>query len=781
MYPEIRLPKAVAAAVCLFTVLICSSAVLTARPAPIKSSFEEAFEELPSRHDDKNITGALPRPWADNSSWADVDVRYSRIPEGFDSPGALRVDVDAVRDGRVQVVIPDVKLDGKHFIEITLATRSSTGINATLELRQAGAPYRSYSSTALNARPEWSTQTIRVPPAAADPSSLLMLGLASTGSIEIDAVHLRYLTPEEALGDRDYTGNLLFNSSFADGVPAPWALAGNLKPEDAYVVDSEMIGPTGVPSLRMKSFQDGGRPVAGLTSPFFGKQGHTHTFSFWAKAERPFNLFIRMGPPDATLYRAPFQKEISLTTEWKRHEFTLELPYSSSGFYIARLMTHNEGTAWIDGMMVEAGNQATRFQRPGPGNVELALYPANHYSLFETGETMEARMAIYGDIPSGARIRGLLIDPNGRRHLLDDRPVNAGDFGKTTFPLPEALTEMNGTYLLNMQLIDRSDKLLGKLSELLLHRIRPARHFGELAPDSAFATHVHANAINAEMAKRLGFNAIRSVYSFNWATVYDRGNWNWERTDKFVDNAEAHHLEIMGYFGGVPMQYSHAERNWRSWSHVTSPPLPEYMDNFGDYMERIMSRYEGRIQQWEIYNEPFLAGFFPVDDIDGRPVRGEPELLMMIAHQAMEARERSGTSAKLLWNSGLHYDTGLDFDTALIEKGILDYVDGVTMHQYSNTQLAAPGDRFEQIAKLYRKKIFDDHDMPLWNSEGGRGPILINHYRSFPPEDLQSAAETLADNIVRYYIANLSNQITKVYNYGFFEADSWRPDYTYNN
>lgn len=762
---------------------LLSAAWLAAKPNAHFFDFEEPFKPFAPAGKNKEITGALPQHWSDNSSWAEVGVNYSQISGAYKGNGALRIDVQHVTKGRVQVIVPGIVLDGEHFVEIQIASRSSMGTSASLDLRQAGPPYRGYWNAPLQSRPEWSLQTFRVPPAVTDPSCYFMIAISGSGSIEIDEVSIRYLTPTEALGDRDYTGNLLFSSSFAGGVQAPWALSGNVKREDSYVIDPNEEGPTGVPSLRIKSFSEGGRHEGGITTPFFGKQGETHTLSFWAKAEQPFDLHMRMGPPEEQLWKEPYQKNAEIGTEWKRHSFTLKLPYSSTGYYLARLKTHQSVTFWIDGLMVEAGETMSAFKRPGAGNVELALYPENHYSIFETGKPMRLDLAAYGEIPTGSVVKALIFDPHGEKHLLPDIALERGKIFKTQVELPESLTQANGTYVCNMQIMDRSGRLLGKLSEVLLHRIRPARMLGQFAPNSSFATHVQPNAVNSDMAKRLGFNAIRSVYSFNWTAVYRKGQWVWDYTDYLINNAHNNQLEIMGFFGGVPRQYSHAESTWRNhWWMTTSPPRLEYVGKFGEYAEQMMQRYEGKVQYWEVYNEPFLPGFFPVDEVDGKPVQGKPELLYEIAKSARAAHERSGSSALLLWNGGIHYDTGGPFDKALLEMGILELVDGVTIHNYLGSQVGFPGDPFEKLADVYEEKILLKNPVPFWNSEGGKGPgSLINHYRSYPPENSFNAVDAVSQQLVRYYLANIANGLKKVFSYGFFEVNSWQGDYSYNN
>jgi hypothetical protein len=765
--------------------------------AVIREDFEKSFVPLASATtttQDSAITGALPPDWSEDSAWANVQVAYSALAESpFAGRQSLTIDTTRIVSGRVQLIRP-LTVSPSHFIRLSVAMRSPGHQTVRLQLRQRSIPYRAFAEATFTALPEWGRYEALFPPVPADApkDTALFVGLDSTGHLELDDLTLTYLSPSQALGNKDLTGNLLSTSSWPLGVAAPWAIGGDERPPEALQPDPAVVGPTGLPALRVAPYPwHGNKVIAQLSSPFVGRPGARHTFSVWARSEQPGQtLNLRFGPPSAELYKAPFSRAVTLTREWKRHSITLDLPFCPEGFYLARINTHAEGVFWLDGAQVELGAAPSSHVRTAP--VELALQPVADYGLHLAGEAFTLRLAAWGDLASATSLRGELHDVTGRAFPLP--PVNlppARDvLSVLDLTLPPVSEAPLGSYSVVYTALGADGKPVSRPAEALLHRVAPPIAAGRLAPDSAFGTHIHWKAREAAMVKKLGFNWVRGNYRLSWSDLEPRpGQWTFERADQAVEAVHSARLNILEPLGGVPRWASVASDDWQGgnpgWWRTTAAPRPEHLDGWQEYARRVMERYRDRIDAWEVWNEPFLPSFFVADVVDKRPVRAEATLLVELGRRAAAARVAAGiTATPLLWNTGSHYgDSEAAFDRAAAAAGLLDHVDGVSVHKYTSAPLGFPGDEFARVGTAVRELAGSSPAFArLWNTEGGRGPSeSINFYRTIPPFDQWGRTGNQADHVVRYYVSNLAQGITKVFSYAFYPDDSYTASYSYTN
>jgi len=754
-------------------------------PPGYRSDFEEPFVSYTSPAGaESSISGSLPSAWREDSSWAPVTGVYGKAGNGaFAGTGALSMDIRQVTKGRAQLKLPHVHVSNKYFMFVRMAIRSGSNSSFEVSLRKSGPPYTSYWQSTFSARPEWTVVEALIPPAREDePDGTFMLMMSKPGILELDGFELMYLSPELALGDASYQGNLLHTSSFPLGITAPWAA----KDDGIVYQTTSSKAPTGQPGLILHDTPDGGRRVAGLITPFQGKQGETHTFSLWAKTDEPGKrLHIRMGPPEEDLWKPPFQKDVLLTDKWERYSFTLKLPFSASGFYMAQLMAHDRGDLHVDGLMVEVGETMSPFERTAETELHLKAHQ-NFYALYTENEPFTYDMAVYGDVPgTGLVIRSELIDIYDHRTELPEIALDALPYIEThTLPLED--TRAFGSYVLKSAVFDAEGHQVSRFAEVILHRIRSPRHPDAYVYESPFGVHFKNTPINAAAAKRLGANWVRGNYIVSWAAVEPQpGNWNWSSVESFVRNLEANKLHGLAYLGGVPRWASTADSTWtRSWYRTTAAVSPDKYDEWEEYATRLFRRYGNRITAWENWNEPYWPGFFPMDEVNGQPVRGTPDMFMEQARRVKRAAAKVDPDLELIWNTGFHAQSGAkQFEQELLRQGILEVTDHLSIHGYPTSMMGYPDDYFGK----YLQEIahaFGTYRVPaqIWNTEGGSGPSkIINLYTDSAPRGKRKERHARADFLVRYYISNLSKGIEKFFYYAFFQENTWRKSYTCHN
>ncbi len=772
-------------------IFLCASEDLVGSEMEVRSwDFESEFHEISTPESSQSkISGRMPEGWEDNSAWADVDVAYGPLTNNpYAGEQSFRVDVGGIRTGTVQFRVPSLAVNPERFLRIRMAVRSPNSLPFRVALRQFGPPYKVYWQSTVSAAPEWGVVEMVATPGEVDPEAVLMVSLQTPGVLEIDDFSLTPLTIQEALGGRSFDGNLLPSSSFPLGVAAPWAAGGNEKPAHAYAADPEHPGPSGLPSLRMTSFKDNGRPMLQITTPFVGRPATTHTFSFWAKSDSPGQvLHVRMGAPGETLYRDPWQKNVELTSEWKRYHFIVMLPPSPVGFYICRLTSHEPGTIWVDQLMVEAAAEPGEFQRGAP--VEIALVPESRYGLSFVGDPLRFQIAAFGDLKKVERIQMRVHDLYGNTVELPDVSLSGGgdDLWTETIGLPAECMRAFGSFVVEVTAVDADGGAVSRPAEVLLHRVRKPRYFDQDFEGSLFGVHVTPG--NAPLAKALGFNWVRGNYVLNWSGVEPRpGEWTWEAVDATLAAYRAERLKLLAYLGGVPAWASQASADWKgrnvAWWRMTAAPRVENLDAWQEYARRIFERYGETLKAVENWNEPFLPGFFPVAVKDGVPVRGPASLFHQMAARVQKAATKASYPGKVFWNVGAAYgESERSFDTENVSLGTAGLVDGYTLHRYTNAPLNHPGDRFVADVATIRKTLGPEHDnKPIWNSEGGFGTSdLFNLYRHTPPLGLYEQTNRQADLFVRYFLSNFAAGIEKVFIYAFFDLAEWRPFYSFMN
>lgn len=719
------------------------------------------------------------------SDWEEFTFTCPQTSNPFAGRQALRVEVAAVRRGQVQLRVPDVLVSNTHLLRIRIPVRSEDNPGATLSLRKREAPYTPYWSAPLTARPEWGVAEFMASVRHTDPQAVLMISLNTPGSLELSDLTLEYLTPDQALAHVSFDGNLLHSSSFPLGLSAPWASGANGTTAEHLRADPGVRGPSGLPALRLTPHRYEGRPMIQITAPFTGKPGVTHTFSFWARSEAPgMQIFLRMGPPQEALWRDPWQKIVSLTPEWQRVQFQVTLPPAPDLLYLARITSHDSGTFWVDQVMVEVGDTAGPFQRRGP--VELHAVPAGEWGLHLDDEPIHLRLALTGDTRRAARIRGTLLDLYEEEEPLPDLTLSPDqDPLALQFRLP-ALNRF-GSFLVTFQAETAAGEPLGLPAEVLVHRVRSPRHLHRAAPQSPFGIHVAAIPEAVRMAKRLGFNWNRMHYKFNWTSVQrPDGSWNFDAADRLIAPHREHHLLILTHFGGLPEHRSVLAPHWNgsAWHRFNAAPHRDHLDAFEEYARRLLAHAGDDLQAVEVWNEPFLAGFFVGDIQNGRPVREQPAVLVEMNRRARRAAEAAAYTGLLLWNVGPHYgESERNFDEAVRDLGGTAYLDALSLHRYTNARLGFPGDQFGSDLRIIRE-VFAGQPAAarIWNSEGGHGlSELFNLYRNVPPLRMRMRAEAQASQAVRYYLSNFAAGVEKVILYTMYPMDGWVPNYGYLN
>lgn len=101
------------------------------------------------------------------------------------------------------------------------------------------------------------------------------------------------------------------------------------------------------------------------------------------------------------------------------------------------------------------------------------------------------------------------------------------------------------------------------------------------------------------LAKDGGFNWVKQRFEWRNIEGKGKGQFEWNEPDRILDAAQAHGLKVIARVDNQPQ--------WASQS-ITWPGSgpPDKLSDWTDYLTALATRYKGRIQAYEIWNEPNL-------------------------------------------------------------------------------------------------------------------------------------------------------------------------------
>ncbi len=99
------------------------------------------------------------------------------------------------------------------------------------------------------------------------------------------------------------------------------------------------------------------------------------------------------------------------------------------------------------------------------------------------------------------------------------------------------------------------------------------------------------------LVEDMDFRWVKQIFGWRDIELY-KGGFDWERTDRIVEQVEEHGLKLMVRVDHQP--------NWaREGCSLMGPP--EDMQDLADFLTAVAERYRGRIEAYQIWNEPNLA------------------------------------------------------------------------------------------------------------------------------------------------------------------------------
>jgi Beta-galactosidase len=244
----------------------------------------------------------------------------------------------------------------------------------------------------------------------------------------------------------------------------------------------------------------------------------------------------------------------------------------------------------------------------------------------------------------------------------------------------------------------------------------------------------------------------------SWAyTEPSRGNYNWSNLDAWVKAAQAHGVGLMFSNDLIPAwaaaDQSTCKPTYPGSSVVGCTSMVADVRDWDNFVTALVTRYKGRIAEYELWNEP--DQFFTGTVAD-----------MVVLTQHMHTILRSlDPSATIVSSSS----TAAEYMDRYWHAGGVKAVDAVSLHGYPHHQNPVP-ESIVEIARDYTS-VMARHGLcglPLWDTEGSWGD------RTWGVIGANAQAAFLA----RHLLLHWSSGISRFYWYAWDNANwgtLWMP------
>jgi hypothetical protein len=239
-----------------------------------------------------------------------------------------------------------------------------------------------------------------------------------------------------------------------------------------------------------------------------------------------------------------------------------------------------------------------------------------------------------------------------------------------------------------------------------------------------------------QMIQEAGFRWIRQEFTWEDIEIHAKGDFQdrrndpprsaWEKYDNIVDLADAHGIQIIARISNPP-----------AWSRVQGDAIgtrapPDDMTDYGDFVETIVRRYQGRIHHYQLWNEPNI---YPEWGDQAVSPEGYTELLCEGYRRAKAVDPEvviiSGAMAPTIVLSGRDLNDFI-FLQRMYDAGAGDCFDVMSMQGYS--LWSAPTDqRMRPLVVNYGRVAYirgimvrnGDAHKPIWISEMNSNAVPV--------------------------------------------------------
>lgn len=541
-----------------------------------------------------------------------------------------------------------------------------------------------------------------------------------------------------AVAHADGEANLLSMERMGAGPAAGWYARG-----EGYTWDAEEApGPLGAGAARIKLDESGD---LSLDSPARSmRAGEEHAACLWVRSE-PAGAVVRVVLRDNDGESAAgLDERIEATGEWQRMARSF-VPARGlrDRYYLELRVSGGARTVWLDGLWLgEHDGPVDDAWQPLVWRAGLALRPESAWGLVAGDAPQRVEACVAGLPGEGRHLRVRCTHAAGGVSELEPLLLPAEAVWRGTIDIPGITF---GMARVEAEVLDAAGKPLSAIAETVVARA-PEPVPGPL-PGSYFGAHTLLQEPDLEVARRLGFKWLR-IHDASAITKWGRiepepGRWLWH--DDQVELTRRHGFRILGMLDSSPAWESGTKEE----GYFSIYGAPRDLELWRNYVRQVVGHYAGRIDDWEVWNEPW----------DMRPDRffqnGSPPLYAELLKAAWEETKAVNPAATVVG-----VDTFMpEWEQAVLALGAYPHYDVLSWHRYDGSLQGHPRDAVYGISERLRMEQGKyGAPKPLMCSEGGLelAPFQGSFF-SFADPELSGDWSLGADVLSRMYLSMIVN------------------------
>jgi len=252
---------------------------------------------------------------------------------------------------------------------------------------------------------------------------------------------------------------------------------------------------------------------------------------------------------------------------------------------------------------------------------------------------------------------------------------------------------------------------------------------------------VRGNTKDLDMIASAGIKIVRT--DFQWSSIeYMKGRYDWSAYDELVNNIVQRGMRpyfILDYSNALYETVRISNKNGVYTATLDSPNDPKSVAAFAAWAKAAALRYQSKNVIWEIWNEPNIGFWKPTPSVND---------YITLAKATCNAIHGAVPGAAVVAGS----TSGMDwtFLQSVLTSGILDCVDGISVHPYRNNTPETAGGDYPFLALLI------DQSAPI--NKKGAIPIIESEWGYATVTGGMSLADQ-ANHLVRSQLVNLINNV----------------------
>ena len=751
--------------------------------------------------------------------WGDRKVNYGSTV-GADGKGrAFLVDVRSIVGGELQIFSPGWNLKKGYWYKISFKARGfDHPAGMTVTVREAAGSWRTpCGGTWVRLTDEWKEYSFGGKSwCSMDRGQFgIMIGQGSAGIFAIDDVKVEeYLEspfppPKPQPPVPVVEGNLIPRGSFESGTDPFWCYdPSNFEPDEVLCEPSltrANEGHTGAHSLRFAGrkkpdgkFANHGK-VTSLAIPV--AQGEKYVFSIWAKSEDPQASVSLGGKSNSKDFDFGGKFVPLLKKDWQRISITTKpIPKGVRSVTLEIEPRGGEHGVLVDSAFfgVERPRQSD-FASTRPVELDITFCkgtPGIDPHIVEWGEKLPLSVGAWpvDDAAKGRKVGATLKvtgfpDKKGAEMHFD---FVAGEEKRIDFD-----PGLNG--VLRVELVP-DDGEVAKPIETIMGRLPKPRATGA---KGRFGIHARISPQILAYARAIGLTWERihdcsQITKMGYANP-ERGVYRW--ADAEVDALRSYGFSILG-MPDYPPKWFYTEK-WiedenakkRAEAKENAIRLPDSgemnldsdedeiladidkrrrdvdkkarsykvvlcdIEAFRTYCRELAAHFKGRIDHFEMWNEPYWDTFF----------KGEKWQFMDVFHAGAKGIREGNPDAKVLGYCNEFNNAG-QYAAAARKRPIEEKVDYNSMHYY---YMGVPGTGefgVEKIVASYKKEFKEHAGSELWNTEGN----IFGGSSFYSWRYDRDGCESHTAFGVRGWCDSFFDGIDRVFIFGMFNTDGCR-------